>query len=77
MEEKFININSTPTRIRMWGKSLDEKFDKNEKIIVFLGGNPGESGFYIRFLSTLYTFLQGQIPIWTIGMLIHFQIFIR
>lgn len=70
MEEKFININGVPTRIRMWGKSLDEKFDKNEKIIVFLGGNPGESGFYILFLTTLFTFLQAEISIWTIGMLI-------
>lgn len=69
MEEKFVNINGVPTRIRMWGKTLDEKLDKKE-IILFLSGNPGVTGFYITFLSTLFKFLQGQTPIWAIGMLI-------
>lgn len=68
MEEKFININGIPTRIRVWGKSLDEKFDKNEKLIVFFCGNPGVSGFYILFLSTLFKLLQGQTSVWTISM---------
>lgn len=71
MEVKFVNINGVPTRIRMWGKSLNEKFDKKE-IILFVSGNPGITGFYITFLTTLYKFLQGQTPIWAIGKLAFF-----
>lgn len=70
MEEKFVNVNGVPTRIRMWGESLNGKFDKKE-IILFLSGNPGITGFYITFLSTLFKFLQGETTIWAIGKLKH------
>lgn len=66
METKQINVCGVPTKIRTWGKSLGENFDRKE-IVLFITGNPGLSGFYITFLTTLFKFLQGNIPVWIIG----------
>lgn len=69
MDETFVHINGVPTRIRTWGQSFNEKFEKKE-LILFLSGNPGVTGFYITFLTTLFKVFQGQTPIWAIGRLI-------
>lgn len=74
MEDKFVDVNGIPTRIRTWGKSLNEKFEKNE-IILFVSGNPGITGFYITFLTTIFNFFQGQTPVWAIGKIIYFLFF--
>lgn len=71
MEETFVDVNGVPTRIRTWGKTLDENFDDKKDLVLFLSGNPGVTGFYITFLSTLFKFLHGETPIWAIGMLKH------
>lgn len=66
MENKFVDVNGIPTRVRTWGQSVNEPFKKKE-VILFISGNPGITGFYITFLATLYQCLQGQTPLWAIG----------
>lgn len=68
MDTTVIDISGVPTRILTWGKKLGDKFDRKE-IVLFVTGNPGLSGFYITFLTTLFRFLQGNIPVWIIGWL--------
>lgn len=69
MEEQFVDVNGIPIRVRTWGQSLNETFKKKE-MILFLCGNPGITGFYITFLTTLFECIKGQTPIWAIGKLI-------
>ncbi|XP_055313603.1 lipid droplet-associated hydrolase [Sitodiplosis mosellana] len=66
MDVDFIDVCGVPTKIVTLGNRLGEKFDKKE-IVLFITGNPGLCDFYITFLTTLYKFLQGNVPVWIIG----------
>lgn len=66
MDGKFIDICGVPTKICTLGKKLEENFDRKE-IVLIITGNPGLSGFYLTFITTLFKFLHGNIPVWLIG----------
>lgn len=68
MDVKVVDIGGVPTTIRTLGKSLDEPFDKKE-VVLCITGNPGITGFYVTFITTLFKFLQGNTPVWIIGEL--------
>lgn len=68
MDVKFIDVSGVPTKIFTWGNKLGENFDRKE-IVLCITGNPGLSGFYFTFLTTLFSLLQGKIPVWIIGEL--------
>lgn len=66
MDVKFIDICGVPSKIITLGTPLGGNFDKKE-IVLFITGNPGLCDFYITFLTTLYTFLQGSLSVWIVG----------
>lgn len=66
MDEKFMNICGVPTRVRTFGKSLDEPFKKKE-IVLCITGNPGITGFYTIFITSLFKYLANDTPVWVIG----------
>lgn len=68
MDVKFIDICGVPTRVRTLGKSLDEPFEKKE-IVLCITGNPGITGYYVIFMTTVFQFLANNTPVWVIGEL--------
>lgn len=44
MDDRFVDVFNTPTRIMSWGQKVGEKFDENTKeIIIWI---PGEFNFF-------------------------------
>lgn len=66
MDSTFVDVCGVPTKIITLGTGLGEKFDKKE-LVLCITGNPGLCDFYITFLTTLYRFLEGNVPVWIIG----------
>lgn len=66
MPEQWIKIGGVPTRVLSYGKSIKEETFERKELVLCISGNPGLSGFYTVFLSTLFRLLI-DIPVWGIG----------
>lgn len=66
MHKAIVEINKVPTTIETWGRWIEETPTKeNEDIVICIPGNPGVTGYYRKFLETIYNKLQ--CPVWIIG----------
>lgn len=67
MQTEYVNVCGMPTKVITWGKTVHDKFDKNEHkdIVICIPGNPGLTKVYSEFLQTVHE--QVGYPVWIIG----------
>lgn len=66
MPEQWMKIGGIHTRVFSYGKPIKEETFTRKELVLCITGNPGLSGFYTVFLSTLFRLLI-DIPVWGIG----------
>lgn len=68
MATTFVDVMGMSTKVRYWGKALDEPFEAHEtELILLVPGSPGVTDFYLEFLEAMWNNYERKIPVWTMA----------
>lgn len=64
----YVDVMGMSTKVRYWGKALDEPFEPHEtELMLMVPGSPGVTDFYLEFLEAMWNNYERKIPVWTIA----------
>lgn len=68
MATTFVDVLGMSTKVRYWGKALDEPFAAHEtELILMVPGSPGVTDFYLEFLEAMWNNYARRIPVWSMA----------